>query len=511
MAGKSDAARMSVNRALLAVFLLLAASVLPARADDSPAAVPPDLPTHVETEHTIVIGDRTLDYRAIAETLPLRNDKGDTTASIYTMSYLSRPATGTARPVAFVFNGGPGAASVFLHLGALGPRVLETPVNGAPPGPPVRLIDNPATWLAFTDLVFVDPVGTGFSRGKGKEDNPDKPFWGVRSDLNALTSLVRLWLTRYMRWASPVYLVGESYGGYRAAALARTLDRDAGVTVTGLVLVSPALNTALLHPDITNLIAPAVQLPSYAVVSAALSGKPQTTDDTAATERFALSEYLVGLAGLAGQPAENDPFIGRVTALVGLPEEVVRRERGRVSKEIFARELRKPQNEILSLYDGTLTRPAKANPWDDQAGDPGLDPAVSALTQAFGIYAPETLGYRTDLAYRVLPREVSRQWDWDSSHEREGGLGLPLAGLESMLLAHPDTAVMIAHGRYDLVTPYLASRWLVDQLSLPGAVREKIRLRVYEGGHMMYLRPQSRTALAADAADLFASRHAAQQ
>jgi carboxypeptidase C (cathepsin A) len=499
-----------MNRALAGAFLLSVALALPARAEDKPAVAPLELPAHVETEHTIALGDRKLDYRAIAETLPLRNEKGDTTASIYTISYLSAPPAAAARPVAFVFNGGPGAASVFLHLGALGPRILETPANGVPPSPPVRLIDNPSTWLAFTDLAFVDPVGTGFSRGKGKDDNPDKPFWSVRSDLNSLTALVRLWLTRYQRWSSPVYLVGESYGGYRAAALARTLDREAGITVSGLVLVSPALDMAILRPDITNLVAPAIQLPSYAATNATLAGKPQTGAEIAATERFAVSDYILGLAGMSGRPAAGDPFLARITSLVGLPEDVVRRERGRVSKEVFARELRKPQGEILSLYDGTITRAARANPWDDHAGDPGLDPAVSAFTQAFDIYAPQALGYRTDQPYRVLPRDVSRQWDWDAGHEGgEGGLGLPLAGLESTLLAHPDTGVLIVHGRYDLVTPYLASRWLVDQLSLPGAVRENIRLRVYEGGHMIYLRPESRAALAVDAADLFASRHAA--
>jgi carboxypeptidase C (cathepsin A) len=477
-------------------------------ADDKPAAAAPELPARVETRHTINLPGKPLDYRAVAETIGLTNPKGDPVASVYTVSYLADPPAGQPRPVAFVFNGGPGAASVFLHLGAIGPRILETPATGAVPGPPVHLVDNPSTWLRFTDLVFVDPVGTGFSHGKGKEDNPDKPFWNVHSDLDSLGAVVRRWLTRHERWSAPVFLVGESYGGLRAAALAHSLEHDVGISVSGLVLISPALDIELLHPDISNTLAPAFVLPSYAAAAAALSGSETVSDTAQAAERFALSDYLVGLAGLKGIPAAGDPFIARVAGLIGLSDEVVRRARGRVPSREFVRELRRPQGEILSLYDATVARAAGADPGDDNAGDPVLDPAIAAYTAAFDSYAPEALGYRTERPYRVLPREVSRQWDWDGARG-EGGLGLALSSLEKTLLQHPGTRVLIANGRYDLVTPYLASRWLVDQLGLSEAVRAAILLRVYEGGHMMYMRPKSRAALAADAADIFAPQSAA--
>jgi len=484
-------------------------------ADDKPAAAAPELPTRVETRHTINLGARSLDYRAVAETIGLTNRKGEPVASIYTVSYLADPPAGTQRPVAFVFNGGPGAASVFLHLGALGPRILDTPASGAVPGPPVRLVDNQSTWLPFTDLVFVDPVGTGFSRGRGKEDNPDKPFWNVRGDLDSLGAVVRRWLTRHERWSAPVFLVGESYGGLRAAALAHSLERDVGISVSGLVLISPALDVAVLHPDISDTLAPAFQLPSYAAASAALSGAEAGADEAA--ERFALSDYLVGLAGMKGIPAAGDPFIARIARLIGLSDDIVRRARGRVPNQVFAHELRRAQGEILSLYDATVTRPAGANPSDDHAGDPVLDPAIAAYTAAFDSYAPDALGYRTEEPYRVLAREVSREWNWDAARGPEGdgagggagGLGLALSSLEETLLQHPGTKLLVANGLYDLVTPYLASRWLVDQLAVPEAVRAAIGLRVYEGGHMMYMRPKSRAALAADAADTFASQSAA--
>jgi carboxypeptidase C (cathepsin A) len=479
-----------------------------ALADDKPAPGAVEPPAIVETGHSITLGGQSLDYRAIAETIGLTDQKGEPSASVFTVAYLTEPAAGERRPVAFVFNGGPGAASVFLHLGALGPRILETPASGAVPNPPVSLVDNPSTWLAFTDLVFVDPVGTGFSRGKGKEDNPDKPFWNVQGDVNSLGAVVRRWLTRHQRWNSAVYLVGESYGGFRVAAMAKSLPRDVGVAVSGLVLVSPALDMEILHPDVSNTLGPAFQLPSFAATAAALAGRPAGPDASGDAEHFALGEYPTGLAALKGIPAAGDPFIVRVAQLIGLPEEVVRRARGRVSSNLFARELRRAQGEVLSLYDGTVTRPSGADPANDNAGDPVLDASVAAYTAAFATYAAEALNYHTEQPYRVLPHEVSRQWNWDSGHEG-GGLGLPLSSLENTLLAYPETRLLVVNGRYDLVTPYLSSRWLIDQLAVPAAVRAGIRVKVYDGGHMMYMRPQARAALAADAAELFAPENGA--
>lgn len=468
-----------------------------------------EAPPQAETRHTITLAGRQIGYRAIAETIGLTTPKGQAAASVFTVSYIAEAPAGDRRPVAFVFNGGPGAASVFLHLGALGPRILDTPSNGAVPNPPYRLIDNPSSWLAFTDLVFIDPVGTGFSRGLSNSDNPGKPFWNVKADLDSLASVVRRWLDRHQRWGSRIYLVGESYGGLRAAALAHTLEHDVGVTVGGLVLISPALDPSMLSPDIGNELAPAVELPSYAAVAAAFSHSGPPAEKADAAARFALSGYLVGLAGLRGIPHPDDPFIAQVAQLIGLPADVVRRARGRISNEVFARELRRQQHQIISVYDGTVMRPTGADPWQDHAGDPVLAPATAAYTTAFESYLDTWLNYHTELPYRTLDKEVSREWDWDGAREGEHGLGLALTSLQQTLLLRPETRVLIVNGRYDLVTPWLGSRWLVDQLALPDPVRAQIRLRVYDGGHMMYMRPQSRAALAADAADLFAAPSAA--
>lgn len=493
---------------IAAGFLALAASVgladepKPERASGAPNS-PPEPPAHVETKHTIQLGQKNLDYRAIAETIALITQKGEKTASVFTIAYVADPKPGQTRPVTFLFNGGPGAAAVFLHLGAVGPRVMEAVPSGAVPNPPVRIVDNPSTWLDFTDLVFVDPVGTGFSRGHGKDENPNKPFWNVRGDIESLDTVVRLWLTKHERWGSPVYLAGESYGGFRVGAMAKSLERDEGITPSGLIMVSPALDISMITPDAGNLIAAAINLPTYAASVAALAGNGKF--DATPIEQFALTDYLTGYASLKGVPPLGDPFIAKVAAMIGLPEDIVRRERGWVGKDVFAHELRRDHNEVVSLYDATITRASPGNPWDQNAGDPILENSIAAFTAAFNAYAPAELGYRTELQYRVLPH-IWSQWSFDGAREGQDGLGMSLSGLQTALIDHPATKVLIANGRYDLVTPYLASRWLVDQLNIPGPVRDAIRVKVYDGGHMMYLRPDSRAALTADAAALFAAK-----
>jgi carboxypeptidase C (cathepsin A) len=486
------------------VLLLTAFGAGQVCADEKPNG---ELPARIATHHAIALADHRLEYDAIAETLPLTDAKGTATATVFTIAYLTDAAPGRERPVSFVFNGGPGAASVFLHLGALGPQIMETPENGTVPGPPVRLVDNPATWLGFTDLVFIDPVGTGFSRGKGKEENPDKPFWDVHADIASLGAVIRLWLTRHQRWSSPIYLVGESYGGFRAATLAQELPHDVGVTVSGLVLISPALDLSALHQDERDLLAAGFFLPSYAAV-AAVAAPSQRGQERAAVERFALSDYLVGLAALKGDPPPGDPFIAKVAEIVGLSEDIVRRHRGRIPRHVFAREIRRGRGEVVSLYDGAIARPARADEGQEGGPDPLLQPAVAAYGTAFNAYIADALNYHTDLPYRVLPHDVSRQWNWQGGRQGEG-LGLAMSSLETALLEHPATRVLIVNGRYDLVTPYLASRWLVDQLAVPPVVRQGIRMRVYEGGHMMYMRPDSRALLARDAAMLYAQPGAA--
>jgi carboxypeptidase C (cathepsin A) len=484
------------------VFLVL---LWPAAAVAAGASAPAAPPGPVTTRHSILVAGRRLDYQAVVEILPLFDAQGSATAEMFTVAYLADHTAGAPRPVTFALNGGPGAASVFLHLGALGPRILATPADGSAPQPPFRLIDNEATWLRFTDLVFVDPVGTGFSRGLGTGADPDKPFYDVHADLDSLAATIRTWLTRHRRWQSPVYLAGESYGGFRAAALAQEMPRDDNATPSGLVLISPALDLGALHPGPRDLLAAAFFLPSYAAV-AGFWQSPGA--DISAVERFALSGYLTGLAAMQGLPPNGDPFIAKVAAMTGLPEAVVRRWRGRIPRVVFVREIRRPEDEVVSVYDGTIAGPAATAGGRGDAGDPLLGPAAAAFGATFNAYVSEELNYHTDLPYRVLAREVSREWNWRGAH-REGGAGLALESLEAALLDHPTMRVLIANGRDDLVTPFFGSRWLVDQLQLPAATRRGVRLRLYDGGHMIYLRPASRQVLAADAEQIYAPSAAA--
>jgi carboxypeptidase C (cathepsin A) len=255
-----------------------------------------------------------------------------------------------------------------------------------------------------------------------------------------------------------------------------------------------------LHPGPRDLLAAAFFLPSYAEV-AGFWHPPGADID--AVERFALSGYLTGLAGLRGRPAAADPFIAKVAAVVGLPEAIVSRWRGRVPRRVFVSELRRSEGEVLSVYDGTIAGSTVAGGGRGAAGDPLLGPAAAAFGAAFNAYVSEELDYHTDLPYRVLARQVSREWNWEGAG-REGGPGPAVAAIEAALLDHPAMRVLIADGRDDLVTPYLGSRWLVDQLQLPEATRSEVRLRLYDGGHMMYLRGQSRRALTADAEQIYA-------
>jgi carboxypeptidase C (cathepsin A) len=216
---------------------------------------------------------------------------------------------------------------------------------------------------------------------------------------------------------------------------------------------------------------------------------------------------LVGLAGLKGQPSAADPLIARVAQIAGVPADIVRRYRGRIPRHIFAREIRRNHGERVSLYDSTIVAPAGPEGGEGGGGasDPVLQPAVAAYGTAFNAYLAEALGVHTDQPYRVLPHDVSQQWNWQGERQH-GAEGLAMSSLEAALLEHPATKILIVNGRYDLVTPYLSSRWLVDQLEIPDATRSAIQLRVYDGGHMVYMRPASRSLLAHDAAELYGAR-----
>ena len=461
----------------------------------APAAAAPILPPPVITHHNIGLDGSNLSYGAKAGMLPLRDAQDKTIASIFYVAYWREPQD-SKRPITFVFNGGPGAASAYLHLGAIGPKTVEVSAKGELLGPPPRLADNDASWLDFTDLVFVDPVGTGYSRaGEGKSESD---FFGVEQDTQALADFIRLYLTDAARMTSPVFLAGESYGGFRAVTIARSLQKTGGISPSGLVLISPALEFALLSGEDYDPLPWALSLPSYAAVnleSKGVTGREALASALQESERYALSDYLVALASGASQG--SDEASAKVAELTGLPPEIVRRNFARISPGTFIKEFDRAHGQVLSRYDGSVSGPdpSPSSSWP-RGPDPVLDSTVPLWTSAFVQYAQDELGYKTDATYRLLNRDVRPKWDFGTSPTRQGYAGV-LDDIQDARATNRALEVFIGTGYTDLITPYLAPTYLVNQLTpLEGA--SPITIEDYAGGHMLYLRPDSRRALKKD-------------
>jgi carboxypeptidase C (cathepsin A) len=444
------------------------------------------LPPDSVTEHTIEIPGGKLDYVATAGTLALYDSSGDRSALVYYTAYVARNAEPN-RPVTFGFNGGPGAASAFLNLGLVGPRIADF-VGNDPAA--TRLIDNPYTWLAFTDLVMVDPIGTGWSR-------PAKPdgggaFYGVDSDARALAKTIALYLAKNGRGQSPKYLLGESYGGFRAAKVAQALKREQGITTSGIVMVSPMIEGALIFGGSRFALGAALRLPSLAAAELERKGAFSQEAQKVA-ERFALTEYLTTLAGPRPEGDAARSFYARVAQITGLPESVIARSRGFI-RDAYLKHLRSAEGKIVSRYDASFAVP---DPYPEQESARGADPLLDGLTRAYGgtfaTYARDELGFKTEMTYILLASDVSGKWDWN------GGRGSASASedLRELLAFVPSFRLLVAHGYSDMVTPYAASRYVLDQLP-PIGEPSRTQLRLYRGGHMFYIDPESRKAFSTD-------------
>jgi len=460
-------------------------------APEADGRTPPNAVTH----HRITLAGVDVPYNAEAGTLQLRDAKDKALARIFYVAYTREPQD-TKRPITFVFNGGPGAASAYLHLGAIGPQAVDVSARGELVGPPPRLIANDASWLDFTDLVFVDPVGTGYSRASDGKDEND--FFGVEQDTQSLADFIRLYLLGAGRMASPVFIAGESYGGFRAATITRSLQKTGGISPSGLVLISPALEFALLHGEDYDPLIWALGLPSYAAVnleSKGVTGREALAGALKEAERYALSDYLVALASGAAHGA--DAASETVARLTGLPADVVRRNFARIPPPLFIKEFDRAHGQVLSRYDGSVSGPDPnpASAWP-HGPDPVLDSTVPLWTSAFVQYAQEELGYKSDASYRLLNRDIRSKWDFGTSPTRQGYAGA-LEDIQDARASNRALEVFIAAGYTDLITPYLTPTYLVNQLTpLEGA--SPITIEDYAGGHMLYLRPDTRRALKKD-------------
>jgi carboxypeptidase C (cathepsin A) len=446
------------------------------------------LPADSVTEHSIDIPGGKLVYTATAGTLSLYDQSGERIAAIYYTAYVAKNADGAIRPITFAFNGGPGAASAYLNLGLVGPRIAEFPVNDAAAA---RLQDNPQTWLAFTDLVMIDPVGTGWSK-PAKAD--DKSFYGVRSDAQAIAKTIALYLSKNGRGSSAKYILGESYGGFRAAKVAQALQHDQGIAVSGVIMLSPLVEGSLIFGGTRFALGAALHLPSLAAAELERKGT-FSKEALAEAERFALTDYLTTLAGpsLKGDAAKS--FYARVAQITGLPEEVVTRSRGFI-RDAYVKHLRSAEGKIVSRYDATF---AVADPFPEQETARGPDPLLDGLTRAYGglyaNYARDELGFKTEMTYVLLAGDVSGKWDWEGSGR--GGASIS-DDVRELLAMNPSFRLMIAHGTSDMVTPYGVSRYMLDHLP-PMGDPARAQLRLYRGGHMFYIDQDSRKTFTADA------------
>ncbi|HVJ56087.1 MAG TPA: peptidase S10 [Aliidongia sp.] len=452
------------------------------------------LPADSTTQHTLQLGGQKLAYSATAGTLTLRDDKGESSARIFYVSYVMQGGDPKTRPVSFYFNGGPGAGMAYLHLGAAGPVTLElaTPETD---GGHAKLADNPDSWLPFTDMVFIDPVGTGYSRA-AKPEEAQKDFWGVKQDAASIAKAISLWLGRNGRMASPKFLIGESYGGVRSIKLARDLQREESVIVNGIVMVSPLIEGALLNDSENDILGHALHLPSF--VAAALERRhafdPQAVEEA---YKYALGDYLTTLAGPLPDGDAGKAFYGKIATMTDIPVETVARHAGRLPWT--ASDIRRRDGELRSVYDYTL---GIADPYpggDGRLVDPVLVGYGRAYGAAFSGYVADTLGFKTELTYELLSEEVNARWD----RYNDGGAPTSAVGdLRELLALNPSLHVLIAHGYFDVLTAFGVSRWLIDHLH---AGRDRVELKLFPGGHMLYTRPGSRAGLKEAAASLIAA------
>ena len=472
-------------------------------------------PAPVERQETWTGPDGDVAVTSRAAWLVLREDERPV-AEVFSVSYVAGdPSAGQDRPVTFVFNGGPGASSVYLHLGALGPRRVGFSPDGRILPPPARLVDNAESWLAFTDLVFVDPVGTGFSRvveprtgrttepRKGEDKEPDpKAFFGLKRDLESLGEFVARWLSEHGRWGSPVYVAGESYGGFRAAKLVRLLTETYGVGLSGALMISPALEFSLLDPSDYDVLPWVDVLPTMAA-AASLHGRsdahPRGTRLSrvlADAEDFATGEYATFLVRGAGMPAEDrDRVLRRAAGLTGLPEQRLRLAEGRIGIESFAREMLRDEGRVLALYDASV---AVRDPFPDRDKFAGPDPSLAGISPVFSGGINQRLrgelGLRTDRTYELLSEEVNKHWRIDlERHALESQVGAT-DDLRYGMSLDPHVRVFLTHGRYDLVTPYYASDRLRNLMRLDPETAGRVTVRHFDGGHMFYTWDSSRRA-----------------
>ncbi|HEY6328597.1 MAG TPA: peptidase S10, partial [Blastocatellia bacterium] len=466
-------------RACLIVCISLTVSGLVARAQ-SPEAPGPKPPAEAPkepkeetsvTDHTIRIGGQEIAYQATAGTFILKDDKGDATASLFYIAYTRKNAGDISkRPLAFLYNGGPGSSSVWVHLGAFGPkRVITSNAQPTPPSP-YRLSDNPYCLLDAADLVFLDPVGTGYSHAVGK--STDKDFWGIDQDVRSLAQAIRLYVTRNARWDSPKFLIGESYGTFRSAALGNYLQNSENMDLNGIVLMSTVLDLGTISFNPGDDRPYILYLPSYAAAGWYHKVIQDRPDDLNAylteVRRFAAGEYASALIkGSTLSASEKADVAKKVARYTGLPEDYVLKANLRIRPDQFMKELLRGKGLVTGRYDSRFTGDSTSPLGESAEYDPSYSAVAGTFTALLNAYMRDELNVKQDRNYTIL-RGLSGQWDWKRQDFSFGFPGSPNVedDLASAIILNPYLKVQIEIGMYDMATPFFEVENTIDHLDL---------------------------------------------
>ena len=465
----------------------------------------------VTHDASAMIAAQSVDYTVRSQFIPvlppsLAKDEGQPQAAVFTIAYLQDDAA-RPRPVCFVFNGGPGSSSVWLHLGAVGPKRVAVNEDGTMPPPPYAVVDNPQTWFEHFDLVFIDPPHTGYSQTASEDAR--KKMLSVDGDIEVFVSVIQGWLARERRWASAVYLAGESYGTTRAAGIADKLQEE-GVALAGIILVSCAMDLQTLVFAPRNDLPYALFLPGFASVAqfhGKLTGPHGATPESAreAAEAFVIEEYLGALhRGAKLDERARRRLAKRIAELTGLSASLVEEKNLRIGPDEYFFELLRDEGRIVGRLDARVTGPMAAKKTRIWEFDPGMEALVPPYTMAAQAYLGE-LGLPPDRRYDVFSMEANKKWDWNRSEgSGEPGRGNHFAttstDLGRALRRNPHLRVLVASGYYDLGTPYSASDWSLAQLDVPADVLARVEHHYFGAGHMMYSRETDMKKLKGDLA-----------
>ena len=442
----------------------------------------------VGTHHQITVDGRLLKYTATAGRLPIKRADGKIEAEMFYVAYTLDGQETSKRPLTFAFNGGPGSASIWLHMGALGPRRVVLEPDGFMPPAPYHIQDNPYTLLDKSDLVLIDAIGTGFSRAENAE--LFKKFWGVKGDIEAFSEFIRLYISRNERWSSPLFVLGESYGTTRAAGIAGYLA-DRGISFNGITLLSTVLNFETLEDRFTNDQPYVFLIPSFTMI-AGYHHKlaPDLAHDMnrarQQAEQWASTEYERALdRGDALTPPERQSVIDQLAHFTGLSKEVIDEANLRINVQKFTHYLLIDQKVRVGRLDGRYTGPDPNGLLDTPFYDPTGSATQPPFTSVFNNYLRTELGYKVDMPYNVrAPHGPNDTWDWGTAIQ---GFPDTASAMRQAIVKNPYLKILVMEGYYDLATPYYAANYTVDHLNLPQKYRDNISFATYESGHMVYL------------------------